>query len=191
MTTKRFQMSRKKISIIAAVLVVILAVALFVFKPWLLFIDKKVEDQLPAALSSQSSTQTTPSSGDAMERTDKMMAENAAQHRQGTFISHEHQTSGKVDLIVDSDGKKKLVLSNLSTSNGPDVHVWLSKGPVVEGQAGWFVAKDHEHFDVAPIKGNQGNQVYTLPDNINFSDWKSVTLWCEAFNVSFGAAELS
>lgn len=191
MTAKRFQMSRKKISIIAAVLVVVLAVALFVFKPWLLFIDKKVEDQLPAALSSQTSTQSTPSTGDAMERTDKMMAENAAQHRQGTFISHEHQTSGKVDLIVDADGKKKLVLSNLSTSNGPDVHVWLSKGPVVEGQAGWFVAKDHEHFDVAPIKGNQGNQVYTLPDNINFSDWKSVTLWCEAFNVSFGAAELS
>jgi hypothetical protein len=41
------------------------------------------------------------------------------------------------------------------------------------------------------IKGNQGNQVYVLPDELDLARFKSVDLWCVQFSVSFGAAQLA
>ncbi|MCO4238314.1 DM13 domain-containing protein [Pseudarthrobacter raffinosi] len=40
------------------------------------------------------------------------------------------------------------------------------------------------------IKGNQGNQVYQIPADVDLSKYPSVDLWCVQFSVSFGAAEL-
>ncbi|MHC9588651.1 DM13 domain-containing protein [Corynebacterium diphtheriae] len=177
--------NKKAVAGVISVFTVLFVVALIVFKPWLLFVDKHVDDEIPAAVAAHATmTPAQPSESEAMTPP-------KAQSRQGQFISHEHETSGTATLIVDADGKKKLVLTDLATSNGPDVHVWLSKAPVIPGKDGWFVAKDHEHFDAAPIKGNIGNQVYDLPDDVNFDEWTSVVLWCDDFNVSFGAAELS
>ena len=84
-----------------------------------------------------------------------------------------------------------LTLENLDTSNGPDVHVWLSAAHVVEGTGGWYTAGSADHYDLGLIKGNQGNQVYEVPADVDLSLYKSVDLWCVQFSVSFGAAELA
>jgi hypothetical protein len=44
---------------------------------------------------------------------------------------------------------------------------------------------------LAPLKGNHGNQVYNIPDEVDLSTVHSVALWCRRFSVSFGAAALS
>lgn len=110
---------------------------------------------------------------------------------QGSLISHEHETSGNVSVFRLPDGSHQLALEGLETTTGPDVHVWLSQAPVIEGFDGWFTAANYSHLDLGELKGNRGNQVYTIPADANIADWSSITLWCEAFSVSFGAAELN
>ena len=109
---------------------------------------------------------------------------------EGTFISHEHPTAGKARIITLEDGSRVLRLVGLDTDNGPDLKVWLAAAPVIEGRDGWFVFDDDEYLSLGALKGNKGNQNYAIPDDADISDLTSVTIWCERFSVSFGAAEL-
>ena len=109
----------------------------------------------------------------------------------GSLISHEHETSGSVRIIENPDGTRQLALVGLATSNGPDVHVWLSAGPVVEGRDGWYTAASYDHVDLGPLRGNLGDQLYDIPADVDLSTFRTVDLWCERFGVSFGAAALN
>ena len=109
---------------------------------------------------------------------------------EGTFISHEHPTAGTARIITLEDGSRVLRLVGLDTDNGPDLKVWLAAAPVIEGRDGWFVFDDDEYFSLGVLKGNKGNQNYPIPGAADISDLTSVTIWCERFSISFGAAEL-
>jgi hypothetical protein len=109
----------------------------------------------------------------------------------GTLISHEHETSGTVRVIQLPDGSRQLAIEDLETTNGPDVHVWLSAGPVVEGFDGWFTAGGHPYVDLGMIKGNQGDQLYDIPTGVDLAAYPTVDLWCVQFAVSFGAAAMT
>jgi hypothetical protein len=165
-------------------------VAALVLQPWLLFIDVRVDDEIPVASAAPTFEPTAPPSPGATEATPPDPA-GPVELSQGTLISHEHETTGTVRVIQLSDGTRQLALENLSTTNGPDVHVWLSAGPVVEGFDGWFTAGGHPYVDLGMIKGNQGNQVYDIPADVDLSAYPSVDLWCVQFAVSFGAAALT
>ncbi|SPT53265.1 Electron transfer DM13 [Actinomyces bovis] len=190
---------RKATAAVATVTLVVLVAAMAVFKPWLLFVDTTVNDALPVPVAPAPSTPQSQASASAEPAPNSTESATTAPTTpagpqlvsSGTFTSHEHTTTGTASIYRQPDGTLQLALANLSTSNGPDVRVWLSAGPVIEGTAGWFTAKDHAHLDVAPIKGNLGNQLYNLPAGTDLSQWQSVVLWCEDFSVSFGAAALS
>jgi hypothetical protein len=108
----------------------------------------------------------------------------------GSFVSQEHSTTGTATIIQNPDGTRVLAIENLDTSNGPDVHVWLSAANAVEGYDGWYLAGDAAHVDLGVIKGNQGNQLYEIPADVDLSAYRSVSLWCVQFSVGFGAAQL-
>ena len=187
---------RKRVWIIAASVIsaVVLAVGLALFKPWLLFVDVRVDEQLPTAGAPVDSSRPAASKAPSQAPTDSAPTNVPAlpvQLAQGALISHEHATTGTVRIIRQPDGSRLLTLENLDTSNGPDVHVWLSAADVVEGTAGWFTAGSAEYYDLGLIKGNQGNQVYAIPADVDLSRYRSVDLWCVQFSVSFGAAQLT
>lgn len=188
-------MGRKRVWVIAAAAAaaVVLAMGLALFKPWLLFVDVKVDEAIPTVAASPERGTPSPSASPGVPspsgaRTDVPAA--PVQLAEGSLISHEHATSGTVRIIEQPDGARVLTLENLDTSNGPDVHVWLSAADVVEGTGGWFTAGSAAHLDLGLIKGNQGNQVYRIPDGVDLSKYRSVDLWCVQFAVSFGAAQL-
>jgi len=172
----------------AAVAAVGLVIGLVLFKPWLLFVDVRVDEQLPIVASSPAQAQPIPPT--PLAPTPAPMPAGPVQLAVGTLISHEHATTGTVRIVQQPDGARLLTLENLDTSNGPDVHVWLSAAHVVEGTAGWFTAGSADYYDLGLIKGNQGNQVYRIPADVDLSKYPSVDLWCVQFSVSFGAAEL-
>lgn len=183
-------------TIVAAGIAVIgLVIGLVLFKPWLLFVDVRVDEQLPTVATSTAQAQPSPvatSPGAAAPAAPSVPAPaGPVQLATGSLISHEHATSGTVRIIKQPDGVRVLTLENLDTSNGPDVHVWLSAAHVVEGTGGWYTAGSADHYDLGLIKGNQGNQVYEIPADVDLSRYKSVDLWCVQFSVSFGAAELA
>jgi len=177
----------------AAAAVAALVIGLVVFKPWLLFLDVRVDEQLPAvATAGPTGPEPAPSAPGASSPDTPAPAvpSGPVELAAGSLISHEHTTTGTVRIIRQPDGSRVLTLENLDTSNGPDVHVWLSVADVVEGTAGWFTAGSAERYDLGLIKGNQGNQVYAVPGDADLSKYKSVDLWCVQFSVSFGAAQL-
>ncbi|MEU5126321.1 DM13 domain-containing protein [Streptomyces mobaraensis NBRC 13819 = DSM 40847] len=108
----------------------------------------------------------------------------------GTLISHEHTTSGTVRVLRLPDGSRTLRLEGLDTSNGPDVKVLLSDAPVKPGRAGWHVFDDGAHVSLGSLKGNKGDQNYALPRDLDLDRYTSVSIWCDRFDVSFGASAL-
>jgi hypothetical protein len=164
---------------------VVLAVGLYWFQPWKLWQDDTVRDALPTAAapgpaSSPTAAGTAAPSAPPGPRT----------LAQGSLISHEHATTGTVKLIRLPDGSRTLRLENLDTSNGPDLRVWLTDAPVKEGEEGWDVFDDGKYVSLGKLKGNKGDQNYEIPADVNLADYTSVTIWCDRFNVSFGAAAL-
>lgn len=102
---------------------------------------------------------------------------------EGTFRDYAHSTTGTA-RIVRSSGRVKLQLVDLETDAGPDLRVYLVSGGYEGGDV-------EEHVDLGGLKGNQGTQQYDLPDGVDTSRYSTVLIWCRAFSVAFGAADLS
>ncbi|MCF2527213.1 DM13 domain-containing protein [Yinghuangia soli] len=178
---------------VAAVLAVALAFGLYWFQPWKLWVDETVNEARPGQIavpaaqegsSSAPAPAATGSPGPAAAAGPVILAT-------GRFISHEHSTKGTVEVLQLADGTRVLRLEDLDTSNGPDLHVWITDAPVKEGSSGWRVFDDGAHKDLGQLKGNKGDQNYTLPADVDLGRLTSVTIWCDRFDVSFGAAQLS
>ncbi|MEU6882165.1 DM13 domain-containing protein [Streptomyces sp. NPDC046712] len=162
------------------VVAVLAGAGVYWFQPWKLWTDEEVNDALPQA-SASSSSGVSGGPGAAGPRT----------VARGGLISHEHATTGSVKVVELPDGSRTLRLENLDTSNGPDLRVWLTDAPVKEGVAGWRVFDDGKYVSLGKLKGNKGDQNYPIPADVRLDDFTSVAIWCDRFDVSFGAAELS
>ncbi|MEU2491565.1 DM13 domain-containing protein [Streptomyces sp. NPDC007883] len=163
---------------------VVAVVGLYWFQPWKLWVDETVREELPTAAPAPSdgptaSADTAPPAAAAPE----VLAT-------GSFISHEHATTGSVKIVRLADGSRVLRIEDLDTSSGPDLRVWLTDAPVKEGRDGWHVFDDGEYLSLGGLKGNKGDQNYALPAGADLNRLTSVTVWCDRFDVSFGAAEL-
>jgi hypothetical protein len=175
---------------VAAAVGVAVAVALAVFEPWQLFVDDVVSEEIPeASPAPRPTTAAEPPAGSTTTTTTTAPAGPILLAR-GTFISHEHATSGTVEVIEVAAGHRVLALRGLNTSNGPDLHVWLTDAPVIDGRDGWHVFDDGLYVSLGPLKGNIGDQVYDIPADVDLGLYTSVTVWCDRFDVSFGAATL-
>lgn len=175
-------MSRRRIVVtllvVGAVAGIVLAV---VFKPWLLFVDVRVDDALPSVPTATAATGPTPTTTSTPEPAGPVVLAT------GSFISHAHETSGNVSIVEDASGKRVLAIENLVSTSGPDVHVWLSASDAAGGASAGSAA----FVDLGVIKGNLGNQVYDIPAEVDLSQFQSVNLWCVQFSVAFGAAQLT
>jgi hypothetical protein len=174
----------------AGVLVVAVAGAgfgLYWFQPWKLWQDETVREALPEATAVASAPPAEAPSG----ATATPPPAGPTTLASGELISHEHATSGTVKVVRLADGSHVVRLEGLDTSNGPDLRVWLTDAPVKEGRAGWHVFDDGRYVSLGKLKGNKGSQNYTVPEDVDPSRYTSVSIWCDRFDVSFGAAELA
>lgn len=168
------------------------AFGLYWFQPWKLVTDETVNETLsspqprpePTGGPTASPEQTDGGSEEEPEPAGPVLV------TEGEFISHEHETTGTARIVRHPDGSHQLELVDLATSNGPDLRVWITDQPVIEGTDGWHVFDDGEWVELDRLKGNQGNQVYDIPDSVDPADFTSVSIWCKRFSVSFGAAPL-
>jgi hypothetical protein len=166
------------------VLVVLGGIGLYWFQPWKLVTDREVNETLAVVPAPSASAAPGGATGPATPAGPAVL-------RRGEFISHEHPTTGRARVIMRPDGSQLLELAGLDTSNGPDLRVWLSDQPVLPGTAGWHVFDDGESIELGRLKGNRGDQAYTIPAGTDLDQYKSVAIWCKRFSVSFGAAGLT
>jgi hypothetical protein len=162
----------------AAVLVVLAAVTLIWFQPQKLFYDQEVDEALPSIAAEE----TAAPSGSVTPSAPAEPVELAS----GTFVSREHETAGTARLLRLPDGQVVVRFEGFETSNGPVLVVWLSRNTAT-GDDGAF---DDDYVDLGPLKGNVGDQNYLVPAEADPTAYTSVVVWCDRFDVSFGAADL-
>lgn len=89
-----------------------------------------------------------------------------------------HNAEG-VAKVIALDGTNVLRLENFKATNGPDLYLYL--------------ATDRSGSDIVNLgrlKGNIGNQNYPIPAGTDLAKYNTVLIWCKAFSVLFGSAQL-
>jgi len=145
---------------IAAVAVL---VAWYEFRPERLVVNRHVDEAMPVGGSS------------------------AQPLESGQFYSILHSTAGTATIYQMGDGTRVLRLANFSTSNGPDVHVYMVAADDATDTA---TVEKAGFIDLGVIKGNIGDQNYTLGSDLDLAKYRAVSIWCKRFSVNFGAAAL-
>jgi len=175
--------------VVPAVVVLVAAVAFgLYFQPWKALTDTAVDEALPGAAASAHPSPMKPK--DMREREGKEtkeMRHGPVDLARGHFVTHEHGTSGTARTVRLADKSRVLRLEDLRTSEGPDVHVYLS---MLDAQA---VKRGlgEGAIELGKLKGNLGNQNYAVPAGTDLGEFHSAVIWCERFSVSFGAADLA
>jgi len=127
---------------------------------------------------------------DTMKRGDTEPDKNRKALFTGTFHGKVHSTSGRATVYQGAGGKRILRLTHFKTSNGPDVHVILVAARDVKDDAN-SLGSSVERIELGKLKGNEGDQNYELPENIDLGKFQTVSIYCERFNAVFGAAALA
>ena len=154
-------------------LVVVGGIGWYLFRPELLFVNKRVNESLSATAPTESGALAAPATSALF---------------QGRFHSVAHETRGNATVHQLADGKRVLRLTDFVTSNGPDVRVYLvaaddaSDNKTVT-QAGFV--------ELGKLKGNEGDQNYDIPAGLDLHRYRAVTIWCHRFSVNFATAPLT
>ena len=154
-------------------LVVLGAIGWYLFRPELLFVKTTVNESLPTETAAQSEP--------------ARMDDQSGILLSGQFRSYAHETVGTA-AVHDLGGRRLLRLTGFSTSNGPDVRVYL----VAANDATDDETVTKAGFvELGKLKGTQGDQNYELPAGLDLEKYRAVTIWCRRFSVNFGTAPLT
>ncbi len=185
------------------IVVIALVVAYWLISP--LFIDIKIDEELVVKKPDTTTTSTTnlneQISGDEMDefmdamkqvgeaeemKEDMPTAPESQIFATGSFVSVAHEGTGDVKIInLGTESGTIVRFENLDILNGPDLRVLLSKSTDVKksGDLG-------EYIELGKLKGNQGNQNYEVPENLDLSMYNTVIIYCKPFHVVFNVAKL-
>jgi hypothetical protein len=211
-------MNRKKTTIIIAIAIVAIAIPLAVYTVSPLFINTEINEPLPTVSNGNSddaaairefnkfmemSEQGRRESGHQMGNEERDMIMIGAAQANGTTVNEGmttigqeepsilyvgefvgvndgiHNAEGQVKVLELNDSTDFLRLEDFKATNGPDLYVYLSTDKSAS-----------DIVNLGRLKGNVGNQNYEIPQGTDLSKYTTVLIWCQAFSVLFGSAEL-
>ncbi|HSF19808.1 MAG TPA: DM13 domain-containing protein [Vicinamibacteria bacterium] len=141
----------------------------YLFRPELLFVTKKVNEEFPGTAAVSAEASGTP-------------------FLKGMFHPGAHETMGTAAIHVLEGGKRVLRLTDFRTSNGPDVRVFLvAAADAMDSDA----VKAAGFVDLGSLKGTEGAQNYDVPPQVDLDQYRAVAIWCARFGVNFGTAPLT
>lgn len=94
---------------------------------------------------------------------------------------------GGYNLYQLPDNRRILRLEEFRVTNGPDLHVILSRSaaPTTGAEVG------SDYIDLGLLQGNVGSQNFSVPAEIDLEAYQSVVIFNVAFPVVFGSAPLA
>lgn len=152
--------------ILSAIGLAVLVAAWWAFRPEKLWVNVKVNEPAPVGTNADSPPLYT-----------------------GLLAGRAHPTSGRASIYQAPDGRRDLRLTNFATSNGPDVHVVLAQS-TDENLKQTFLKSELNRVELGPMKANEGDQNYNLPDSADLGRYDTVVIYCVRFHVVFGVAKL-
>ena len=104
--------------------------------------------------------------------------------RTGSFIGagdgfHNAEGLAKVIPSDGHGGRTILRLEDFKSTNGPNVHLYLSTGKAASN-----------FIDLGRLKANNGNQNYIIPYGTDLAKYNTALIWCKDFSILFGSAQL-
>ena len=152
-------MKLRKLIALVIVAAVVIPIGIYTISP--LFISATVNESLPATASVPTEK---PLSGILTGAHDGLANDNA---------------EGNVKVVSLTDGNRILRLEDFKSTNGPNVHVYLSTDKHAT-----------DYVDLGKLKANNGNQNYNIPASTDIRKHNIVLIWCKDFSVLFGSAVL-
>ena len=109
--------------------------------------------------------------------------------RLGMFVDADviHKGEGKASLYALPDGSHVVRFEDFRTTNGPALVVYLARHASPTSAADVL---DGGFVNLGKLKGNVGNQNYAIPADVEVSEYNSVVIWCQLFDVLFSPAAL-
>lgn len=95
----------------------------------------------------------------------------------GNFVAGPYGNVSGIAEIYQKQNSFTVKLVNFNSSNGPALHVFISK----ESQPVNFI-------DLGALKSTTGNQVYTVNGMPDFNNYKYISIHCVDYNHLFGWA---
>lgn len=148
--------------------VVLGTVGWYLFRPELLFVRKRVNETLPSEVAAQ------PAAPAALLT--------------GRFHSVAHETRGVATVLQVAQSKRILRLTEFTTSNGPDVRVYLVAAADASDNE---TVKKAGFVELGKLKGTDGDQNYDIPAGLDLNRYRAATIWCKRFAVNFATAPLT
>jgi len=105
----------------------------------------------------------------------------------GSFHKVAHDAEGYAMVHHLADGRRILRFTEFQTSNGPDLQVYLvAASDATDSET----VKKAGFVTLGALKGNQGDQNYEIPADLDLGKYRSVSVWCRRFGVNFATAPL-
>ncbi len=115
------------------------------------------------------------------------LAVGAEQSASGSFIKKKKKLKGDWE-IVQRGGKSFIVFSeDFRAAKGPDLKVFLSPTSIADLTGKTAVDGS---INIGELKSTKGGQEYEIPAGVNLSDYASVLVHCEAYEVLWGGSDL-
>ncbi len=105
----------------------------------------------------------------------------------GTFVGKDGFHKGEGVATVYRVGQELVLrFEEFKVTNGPALYVILTKHAAPKGRSD----VEQGHVEIGRLKGNIGNQNYTLPAEVNSNEYRAVVVYCKEFHVVFATASL-
>ena len=98
--------------------------------------------------------------------------------KQGRLEGIGHTVSGTASVYTQNTNGV-ILLDPFMSQNGPDLKVYLSED-----------INATKYISLGKLKSTNGKQSYAVPAGVDLSKYTHVHIWCEAFTVVFGRAEV-
>jgi len=107
---------------------------------------------------------------------------------QSSFVKKRYNIKGTWN-VSEKEGQKIVSFSDdFRTKGGPDLKLYLSSKSISELESGDV---EGTSMKLGVLKSNKGAQSYIIPADINLSDYKSLVIHCEAFEVLWGGFDIA
>ena len=183
----------------------IIGIPVVAFGWWLLaplFLDTEVNEEFPLTENATIPSNITQSEAETVmmtmskvetkmdeEMPKEMMEASNVVVKSGSFRDGDsfHKGAGTAAIYRLADGQQVLRFEDFKVTNGPDLRVLLVEHPNPEGRGD----VDAGYEELGKLKGNIGNQNYTIPDGIDVGEYGSIVIYCKPFQVVFSVASLN
>lgn len=148
-----------------------------------LWVRTYADESLPTAAPTASASSPFPRSGIISPPTPTAAGPRVLARGELGYVDAIHNGKGPV-TIVDIAGQRFVRFENVTITNAPDIHIYLSR----ETGGTWM---ESTSLYLGGLKATNGSFNYDVPATADLAAYRSVVVWCRAFSVLITWADLN